>query len=65
MNCDRCGKETSVHIVSMFNTEDICMDCKAAEELARTTKDAVATDNAAIRRGDFNFPGIGLRKNDA
>jgi hypothetical protein len=33
MNCNRCGKETSVHIMSMFNTEEICMDCKAAEEM--------------------------------
>jgi hypothetical protein len=29
MNCNRCGKETNVHMMSMFNTEEICMDCKA------------------------------------
>jgi hypothetical protein len=28
-------------------------------------KDAVATDEKAIRRGNYNFPGIGLRKNEA
>ena len=65
MNCDRCGKETSVHIMSMFNTEEICMDCKAAEEMRSDYKEAVETDNAAIRRGDYNFPGMGLRKNEA
>jgi hypothetical protein len=25
MNCNRCGKETNVHIMSMFNTEEICI----------------------------------------
>lgn len=65
MNCNRCGKETNVHIMSMFNTEEICMDCKAAEEMRPDYKDAVATDEKAIRRGNYNFPGIGLCKNEA
>jgi hypothetical protein len=65
MNCNRCGKGTDVHIMSMFNTEEICMDCKAAEEMRPDYKDAVATDEKAIRSGDYNFPGIGLRKNEA
>lgn len=65
MKCNRCGKETSVHIMSMFNTEEICMDCKALEEIRPDYKDAVETDEQAIRRGDRNFPGIGFRRNDA
>ena len=65
MKCDRCGKETSVHTMSMFNTEEICMDCKALEEMRPDYKQAVETDEQAIRRGDFNFPGIGYRRNDA
>jgi hypothetical protein len=65
MTCNRCGKETRVHIMSMFNTEEICLECKAAEELRPDYKDAVETDNAAIRRGEHNFPGMGLRRNDA
>jgi hypothetical protein len=65
MICDRCGKETNAHIMSMFNTEEICMDCKAAEEMRSDYKDAVQTDEQAIRRGNFNFPGMGLRRNDA
>ena len=36
-----------------------------AEEMRPDYKDAVETDNAAIRRGDYNFPGMGLRRNDA
>lgn len=51
--------------MSMFNTEEICMDCKAEETIRPDYNDAVETDNAAIRKGDYNFPGMGLRKNDA
>jgi len=65
MRCNRCGKETNVHIMSMFNTEEICMDCKASEEMRPDYKHAVEIDEQAIRRGDLNFPGIGLRKNEA
>ena len=31
MTCERCGTETNVHTMSMFNTQDICMDCKDKE----------------------------------
>jgi hypothetical protein len=65
MNCARRATETKVYTMSMFNTEEICMDCKAAEEMRPDYKDAVQTDEQAIRRGDFNFPGMGLRRNDA
>jgi len=62
VKCDRCGKETRIHIMSMFNTEDICMECKDAEEKDPRYQEARAADEAAIRRGDFNFPGIGKDK---
>lgn len=62
MTCDRCGKETNAHIMSMFNTEEICLACKDAEKLRPDYKAAVAADEAAIRAGDMNFPGIGLKK---
>jgi hypothetical protein len=65
MKCNRCAKETSVHIMSMFNTEEICMDCKAAEELRPDYKAAVETDEQAIRRGYRNFPGMGFCRNEA
>jgi len=38
MTCDRCGKETSVHILSMFNEQDICIDCKELSASVRTTR---------------------------
>jgi len=57
--CERCGKETRMTIMSMFNTEVICMACKAIEEQDPRYAEARAADEAAIRRGDYNFPGIG------
>ena len=57
--CQRCGKETRATITSMFNTDILCMACKEAEEKDPRYQEARAADEAAIRRGDFNFPGIG------
>jgi hypothetical protein len=62
MVCDRCYKETNVHIMSMFNTDEICLDCKRAEEQRPDYKDAVAADVSAIRSGNFNFKGIGYKR---
>lgn len=31
MNCDRCGNKTFSVIMSMYNTENICLDCKQEE----------------------------------
>ena len=58
-HCDRCGKETRMHTMSMFNTDLICMNCKVKERKDPKYKEAVEADNAAIRAGNFNFKGIG------
>jgi hypothetical protein len=60
--CDRCGKETISTIVSMFNTDEICNECKEKERQEPRYKDAVAADEAAIRSGNYNFRGIGWKK---
>ena len=62
MTCDRCGKQTQISIMSMFNTQVICMACKDAEEKDPRYKEARDADEAAIRSGNYNFPGIGWRK---
>lgn len=59
MKCQRCRKETSIHIMSMFNTQEICMECKDAEEKDPRYQEAREAEEAAIRRGDYNFRGIG------
>jgi len=59
--CARCHKDTYVTIMSMFNTQEICMACKDSEEKRPDYGIARAADEAAIRRGNFNFKGIGLK----
>jgi len=59
--CDRCGTKTNTTIMSMFNTQTLCMDCKDAEEKDPSYKAAREADEAAIRGGNFNFPGIGRK----
>ena len=63
--CDRCGGSLDGgRIMSMYNEDVICMACKEKEQKRSDYRKAVEADNAAIRRGDFNFKGIGLGKED-
>ena len=59
-DCDRCDKPTNITIMSMFNAQMICMDCKGAERKLPEYKAAESADIASIKQGDFNFEGIGL-----
>lgn len=59
-HCDRCGKQLTVRITSMFNTDTICLDCKKREETHPAYERARQTEQDAVRRGDLNFPGFGL-----
>lgn len=60
MNCDRCGEKTGAFITSYFNTEIICMDCQKKESAHPQYEHAREVEIAAVERGDYNFPGIGL-----
>jgi len=60
VECQRCHAKTFATIMSMFNTEEICLDCKDAEKVRPDYDAAVKADEDAIRAGDFNFKGIGL-----
>jgi hypothetical protein len=46
--------------MSVFNEQMICLGCIATEQAHPRFDEAVAAEEAAVRRGDFNFPGIGL-----
>ncbi len=59
-NCDRCGKSTIASIGSMFNVEQICMECMNRERAHPLYAEAVRAETEACRRGNYNFPGIGL-----
>ena len=60
MICERCGKETIMYTVSMFNTQEICTECMEKEQAHPDYERAVAADRAACMSGDYNFCGIGL-----
>jgi len=57
--CARCRTRTHVTIMSQFNTEVICLDCKNKEEKHPDYKMALQAEIDAIRKGDYNFTGIG------
>jgi hypothetical protein len=60
IRCDRCGRSLeSGRIMSMYNDDVICMDCKEEEMKKENYNDAVQADIEAIRKGDYNFKGIG------
>ena len=62
-NCDRCGESTNgTTILSMYNDEVICMKCKEEEKNRPDYKDACDVDNDQIRKGNYNFKGIGYTK---
>lgn len=63
--CDRCGQPTNgITIMSMFNEQIICMECKGEEKRHPDYDKAVEADIAEIKKGNFNFKGIGLDGDD-
>lgn len=61
--CDRCGKPfNGAKIMSMFNTDIICMSCKDAERNHPDYEKAVKADIVQIKKGNYNFEGIGYKE---
>lgn len=59
--CDRCGGSLDDGwIMSMYNTDCICMECKQRETQRDDYNKAIEADHAEIRKGNYNFKGIGL-----
>lgn len=58
--CDRCGGSLeNGRIMSMFNMDCICMECKKKETQRKDYKLAVETERAEVMKGNRNFKGIG------
>lgn len=57
--CDRCGADLHVEIMSVFNTDRLCIACYDKERAHPKYEEAVKAENAAVRHCDYNFPGIG------
>lgn len=59
--CERCGKSPlTASIMSKFNTQIICFECKDKERQHPKYKEADDAECAAVLRGERNFPGVGL-----
>ena len=59
--CDRCHQDfNGCRTMSMFNTQVICMTCKEKEQQRADYRKAVEADHAEIRKGNYNYQGIGL-----
>lgn len=54
--CDRCGRELTVRVMSRFNTDTLCPECEWEERRHPDYQKAAAD---AVRHSDLNFPGIG------
>jgi hypothetical protein len=59
MECKRCYNETRVHTVSMFNTQEICMDCSTKEKAHSAYENAKRVEAEEVRKGNYNFEGVG------
>lgn len=57
--CPRCGKEAPMTIMSMFNDERVCVECKECEKRHSRYGEAEAAERASVARGEREFKGIG------
>jgi hypothetical protein len=59
--CDRCHKPLNgARIMSMYNQDCLCMDCKQKESEREDYPEAVKAEREAVAKGDYNFKGYGL-----
>lgn len=57
--CDRCGGSLQEgRIMSMFNTDCICLNCKEAEKKRENYTEAVNAEAEEVRKGNYNYKGI-------
>ena len=59
-SCHRCLKSTAVHIMSMYNEELICLDCKKSERARDDYKKAEAKDLEGYAQ---RLRAMGMQKN--
>jgi hypothetical protein len=61
-DCDRCGHQTIVTQMSLFNTDMCCTICTEMERAHPDFPEARARELDELLKGNINFPGIGLPK---
>ena len=63
--CQRCSVKTGTYTMSMFDVSLICFDCADSEKKYPKYSEARQADEKAIREGNFNFEGIGQKKDES
>lgn len=59
LHCDRCGGSLKDgRIMSMYNTECLCMACKEKETKLPDYHEALEAEHAEIKKGNYNYKGI-------
>ena len=57
--CDRCGGSLDQgRIMSMLNTDCICLACKDKEKTGSDYEEAVKAEREEIKKGNYNYKGI-------
>lgn len=57
--CDRCGSSLAKgRIMSMVNTDCICLACKEEEVVSSDYKEAAKAESEEVKKGNFNYKGI-------
>ena len=57
--CDRCrGSLDQGRIMSMLNTDCICLACKEKEKACSDYEEAVKAEHEEIKKGNYNYKGI-------
>lgn len=63
MKCERCFTKTNITIMSMFNTQMICISCKTKEETHPDYRKACINEIKELKQGNYNYKGIGKPNN--
>jgi hypothetical protein len=58
--CERCRRPSQVFSMSVFCEQLCCVPCLLRERAHPLFLEAAEAEEAAVRRGDFNFRRIGL-----
>jgi hypothetical protein len=56
--CQRCCGESNTHVMSMFNEDLICEECKESERNHPQYKRACIEEIKAIMNGNMNYKGM-------
>lgn len=58
-HCDRCGGSLKGgRIMSMYNTDCLCLSCKEKETKRADYGEAVKAEHEEIKKGNTNYKGI-------